>query len=262
MSVPGPDLTSVTTLLCDADGTVLDSEGPAFAASVQVANRYLASIGSPDRYTAEELRRAATGLSFRATLTGLARSGGVDVTTPTFGAEAERWVAEENAAVTEHLAQALQPDESVLAPLRRLGTRHALAIVSSSTLTRIDASLTSSGLADMFPAESRYSAQDSLPVPTSKPDPAVYLLAVERLGLRPGSALAVEDAVPGAGSAVAAGLPTVGMLCFVPRDEREQRVSDLRAAGVSLLVEDWSDLERRLARPGPTPHHHTPRRAP
>jgi beta-phosphoglucomutase-like phosphatase (HAD superfamily) len=82
MSVPGPDLTSVTTLLCDADGTVLDSEGPAFAASVQVANRYLASIGSPDRYTAEELRRAATGLSFRATLTGLARSGGVDVTTP------------------------------------------------------------------------------------------------------------------------------------------------------------------------------------
>lgn len=266
MRVPGPDLTSVTTVLCDADGTVFDSEGPAFEAAVVLANRYLVSLGSPDRYTAEELRRAATGLSFRVTLTGLARARGVDVTSPAFAAEVERWVAEENEAVSSHLAQALRPDESVRGPLRRLDASFALAIVTSSTLTRIDASLVSSGLAGLFPATERFSAQDSLPVPTSKPDPAVYLLAVDRLGLRPGEAVAVEDAVPGATSAVAAGLPTVGMLCFVPPDEREQRVADLRAAGVALLVDSWSELEQLLGRPASvptTPHTDpTPRRAP
>lgn len=269
MHVRGLDLTVVTTLLCDADGTLFDSEGPAFEASVLVANRYLDKLGSPDRYTAEELRRTATGLSFRATLTGLARSHGVDVDLAAFATELESWVAQENEAVTRHLAQVLRPDASVQEPLGRLASSFGLAVVTSSTLTRIEASLASSGLAEQLPSDQRYSAQDSLPVPTSKPDPAVYLLALERLGLDPSQALAVEDAVPGAQSAVAAGIATVGMLCFVPADERDQRVAELQATGVSALVDSWSELERLLApeprdpHPVPVPSTHTTlRRAP
>ncbi len=262
MRVPDHDLASVTTLLCDADGTLFDSEGPAFDASVLVANRYLEQIGSPDRYTADELRRTATGLSFRATLTGLARDRGVDVTSSAFAAEAETWVRRENEAVTRHLAGALQPDVSVQEPLRRLASRFDLAIVTSSTLTRIDASLASSSLAEPFPSAMRFSAQDSLPVPTSKPDPAVYRFAAQSLGLEPGRGLAIEDAVPGARSAVAAGLVTVGMLCFVPPAERDERIADLQAVGVSALVDSWSELEQLLDHPGPIPTNHTPRRAP
>lgn len=262
MRVPDLDLASVSTLLCDADGTLFDSEGPAFDASVLVANRYLERLGSPDRYTADELRRTATGLSFRATLTGLARDHGVDVTSSVFTAEAETWVAQENEAVTRHLAQVLQPDAAVQEPLRRLRSRFGLAIVTSSTLTRIDASLASSGLAEQFPPDLRFSAQDSLPVPTSKPDPAVYLFAAHDLGLEPGCGLAIEDAVPGARSAVAAGLVTVGMLCFVPPAERDERTADLQAAGVSALVDSWSELELLLDHPEPIPTTHTLRRAP
>ncbi|WP_375424907.1 HAD family hydrolase [uncultured Friedmanniella sp.] len=250
MRVPELDLTSVTTLLCDADGTLFDSEGPAFDASVLVANRYLERLGSPDRYTADELRRTATGLSFRATLTGLARDRGVDVESAGFAAEADGWVAQENEAVTSHLAQALRPDDAVRSPLRRLAVRFGLAVVTSSALTRIDASLTSSGLAGHFPDTERFSAQDSLPVPTSKPDPAVYLLALSRLGLEPDRGLALEDAVPGATSAVRAGLVTVGVLCFVPLEERDARAADLERAGVSALVDSWSELEQLL---DPTP---------
>jgi HAD superfamily hydrolase (TIGR01509 family) len=269
MHVPDLDLTPVTTLLCDADGTLFDSEGPAFEASVLVVNRYLEQIGSPDRYAAEELRRTATGLSFRATLTGLARSRGVDVDSAAFAAERESWVAQENEAVTQHLSQVLRPDASVAAPLQRLGSTFGLAVVTSSTLDRIDASLAGSGLTEQLPADRRYSAQDSLPVPTSKPDPAVYLLALERLGLEPHQALALEDAVPGAQSAVAAKIPTIGMLCFVPADERDQRIADLRAAGVSALVDSWSELELLLTRSSGERHpvsvptaHTTLRRAP
>ena len=242
------DLASVTTLLCDADGTVFDSEEPAFDASAAVTNRVLQALGVPRRYTAEQLRLGATGKSFRAGLTELVASHGVDVTTSGYAADLDGWVAEENEVVTRHLAGVLRPDPTVREPLRELTSTTALALVTSSTLPRIDACLRSTDLADLFPPERRFSAQDSLPEPTSKPDPAVYLLAVRRLGLDPGSALAVEDAIAGAQSAVAAGLRTVGMLCFVPPAERSQRIEDLRRVGVDALVDSWAELAALLHR--------------
>ena len=45
------DLTSVSTLLCDADGTLFASEEPAFDASVTVTNRALESFGAAERFT-------------------------------------------------------------------------------------------------------------------------------------------------------------------------------------------------------------------
>lgn len=244
------DLRSVNTLLCDADGTLFASEEPAFAASVAVTNRVLGLLGSQQRFTGEQLRLAANGQSFRLTLTDLARAHGVEVAAEPFTSDLEVWVGEENQVVTSHLAEVLRPDGSVAEPLRRLAGEFELAVVTSSALSRIDASLLSSGLADLFPVERRFSAQDSLPVPTSKPDPAVYLLAVRQLGLAPGAALGVEDAVPGAQSAVAAGIFTVGMLCFVPPAERAQRVADLRRVGVHALVDSWAELAD-LLRPEP-----------
>ena len=251
MPLPEHDLSAVRTLLCDADGTLFASEEPAFEASVPVTNAYLERIGAPERYTGEQLRLAANGKSFRLTLTELARTHGVPTGSASFARDLEGWVAQENEAVTRHLAAVLRPDDSVGGPLRALQAQFGLALVSSSALTRIDASLRSAGLADLFPTARRFSAQDSLPTPTSKPDPAVYLLAVQQLGLPPGSALAVEDAVPGAQSAVAAGLYTVGMLCFVPPPERAQRVLELQRAGVHALVDTWAELADLLQRSRP-----------
>jgi beta-phosphoglucomutase-like phosphatase (HAD superfamily) len=242
MPLPDLDLRTVSTLLCDADGTLFASEEPAFEASVRVTNSCLERWGAAERFTAEQLRLAANGQSFRLTLTGLARAHGLPVQSAAFARDLETWVAEENGIVTRHLAAVLQPDETVRGPLVELQRTFGLALVSSSALTRIDASLQSTGLDDLFPVDRRFSAQDSLPVPTSKPDPAVYQLALGQLRLAPRGAVAVEDAVPGARSAVAAGLYTVGMLCFVPPAERAQRVLDLQRAGVSALVDSWTEL--------------------
>lgn len=236
----------VSVLLCDADGTLFPSEEPAFDASAPVVNAALAGWGVLARYSAHELRLAANGLAFRASLTALARAHGVDVTTARFLDDLERWVLQENAAVTAHLAAVLRPDPAVRDPLTALAPDTVLAVVSSSRTTRVDACLESAGLAGLFPRERRFSAQDSLPTPTSKPDPAVYRLAVEELGVDPGHALAVEDAVPGARSAVGAGLRCVGMLCFVPPAERDQRVADLERAGVQGFVDSWSELAVQL----------------
>jgi HAD superfamily hydrolase (TIGR01509 family) len=240
------DLGVVTTLLCDGDGTLFPSEEPAFDASVTVTNRCLDVLGIPERFSADHLRRTTTGKNFRTTLTDIARTHGVLVDRPAFTADLERWVAEENRAVIDHLAQVLQPDPEVGRVLRSVAGRTRLALVTSSALRRADACLRSTGLADLFPVENRFSAQDSLVPPTSKPDPAVYAYAGRMLDVTEGSALAIEDAVPGAQSAVAAGFPTLGFLGYVPVDERAERAAQLRSAGVFGVVDSWREVEQLL----------------
>ena len=233
-----PELGRVRTLLLDADGNLFPSEEPAFEASTVVTNRLLERLGSSRRYAADELRRVAVGQNFRSIATALAAEADVAL-----DAELERWVAEEREAVVAHLAEVLAPDSRVIEPLERLAGRFALAVVSSSALVRLDACFEATGLTGLLPAGVRFSAEDSLPEPTSKPDPAVYALAGQRLGVAGDEALAIEDAASGVRSAVAAGFPVVGNLLFVAPDEREARAAALADAGALALVGSWRELE-------------------
>jgi HAD superfamily hydrolase (TIGR01509 family) len=233
-----PALAAVTTLLCDADGNLFPSEEPAFDASVGVTNRFLAGIGSDRRYTVDRLRRESLGRNFRSLAASLASDHGVPVSPE----DLQAWVDEENAVVTRHLAAVLLPDAAATAALRELAGDYRLAVVSSSALARLDACFSATGLDELFPADRRFSAQDSLPVPTSKPDPAVYLHALRRLDLRAEEAVAVEDAVAGVASAVGAGIATIGNVVHVPAAERAAREEELRAAGATAVVGDWRGL--------------------
>ncbi|WNG88061.1 HAD family phosphatase [Mycobacterium sp. ITM-2016-00317] len=237
------DVAAVRVILCDADGNLFPSEEPAFEASVGVTNRYLSQIGVTRRYTAEELRISSTGKNFRTTAVDLALEWGAELLTP---AELERWVQQERREVTAHLGSVLQPDRGVLDPLALLSLKYELAAVSSSALGRLKACFTAATLDDLIPERSRFSAEDSLPVPTSKPDPAVYRFAIDALGITSAQAVAVEDSVPGVASAVAAGVPTIGNVMFVPADERERRCDELAAAGACILVDSWHDVATLL----------------
>ncbi|WP_369251981.1 HAD family hydrolase [Geodermatophilus amargosae] len=235
-ALPRDVVAGLTHLLCDADGNLFPSEEPAFVASAEVTNRFLAELGDPRRYTPEELRLATTGMNFRTTSTRLAAEAGrpeVDV---------EPWVAEEKRAVTAHLGGHLRPHEPTTAALTALAAHLRPAAVSSSALARLAACFTATGLDELIPPDVRFSAEDSLPVPTSKPDPAVYLYACAQLGIAPAAGLAVEDSVPGALSAVRAGCPTVGNLLFVQPAERTDREAALREAGVLTVVSSWQEL--------------------
>jgi beta-phosphoglucomutase-like phosphatase (HAD superfamily) len=232
-------------LLLDADGNLFPSEEPAFVASADVTNRFLASLGVPARYTAQHLLATTTGKNFRTTAVDLARANGVamegDDAALTPGM-LDDWVTEEKKVVSEYLGQVLRPDPAVLGPLRRLAERYELAAVSSSALSRLDECFRATGLAELLPPQRRYSAEDSLPRPTSKPDPAVYQHALRQLGVSPQQAVAVEDSLAGAQSAVAAGIATVGNLVFVPPAERDTRRAGLLGAGVITVIESWHEL--------------------
>ena len=144
--------------------------------------------------------------------------------------------------MTRHLGLVLRPDPEVVEPLRHLGARYALAAVSSSASARLAACFAATGLDELLPPDRRYSAEDSLTVPTSKPDPAIYLHACEELGIRPDQAVAVEDSPVGAESAVRAGIPTIGNLQFVHAAERGERERALLAIGVDAIVTTWADV--------------------
>jgi HAD superfamily hydrolase (TIGR01509 family) len=73
-------------------------------------------------------------------------------------------------------------------------------------------------------------------VPAKKPDPAIYLLAIEELGLDPSDTLVIEDSRNGLLSAVGAGLPCLVTVNGYTRDE------DFREA--ALVVSELGDPGR------------------
>jgi beta-phosphoglucomutase-like phosphatase (HAD superfamily) len=257
------DPAPITTLLCDADDNLFPSERPAFAASTEVTNRLLARFGVTAPLSAEELRKRAIGKNFRTTAVDLAvqcevlieqtlAQGRPDARVASdsdvanghalCAGELEQWVLQEREQVTAHLAATLRPDPQVLAPLRDLASQYALTAVSSSASKRLHACFTATGLDPLIPPAVRFSAEDSLPVPTSKPDPAVYLHAGEVLGIEARQGLAIEDSVAGVTSAVAAGYATVGNVIFVPPDERDCRRAELIDAGAVAITDSWRAL--------------------
>jgi HAD superfamily hydrolase (TIGR01509 family) len=261
------DPAPITTLLCDADDNLFPSEKPAFAASVEVINQLLTRFGVPAPFTAEELRKQAVGKNFRSTAVDLAVRSGVpiegtladgrpealvasdsDVATgrALCADELEQWVRQEREQVTAHLAATLRPDPEVLGPLQALASRYALAAVSSSAGQRLNACFAATDLDPLIPAALRFSAEDSLPVPTSKPNPAVYLHTGQVMDIDTHHGLAIEDSVAGVTSAVAAGYLTVGNVMFVPADERQSRSAELIDAGAIAIIDSWRALADAL----------------
>jgi HAD superfamily hydrolase (TIGR01509 family) len=97
--------------------------------------------------------------------------------------------------------------------VERLRDRVPLALASNSSRNLVDTALLTAGLTDAFDAI--VTADD---VRHPKPAPDLYLLACERLGVRPGEALALEDTATGIAAAKAAGLTCIAVPQFAETD--------------------------------------------
>jgi HAD superfamily hydrolase (TIGR01509 family) len=123
----------------------------------------------------------------------------------------------------------------------RLGVR--LAVASSSPRAWVRGHLARSGCVEAFEV---LAYGDEVAAP--KPDPAVYLLALERLGLPGGRAVAVEDTPHGVAAAKAAGLRCVA----VPNRYVERgRFSAADVVLDSAAHMTFPELLRRLGCPRP-----------
>jgi HAD superfamily hydrolase (TIGR01509 family) len=105
-----------------------------------------------------------------------------------------------------------------------------LAVASSSQRLWIETTLRSLGLNAAFSVV--VSADD---VERGKPDPAIYRLAAERLGVAATDCLAIEDSPSGVVSARAAGMTVLGV--------RTLYTAHLHLDGAERIVDSLSELD-------------------
>ncbi|HEX5198649.1 HAD family hydrolase [Paractinoplanes rhizophilus] len=149
-------------------------------------------------------------------------------------------------AYRAELNAALQPAPGIVDWLDRaaeLGLR--LAVSSSSPLFHVGAMLDQVGLRARF--EVLATGEE---VAAHKPDPAVYLLALERLGLQGPDAVAFEDSAHGMAAAHAAGLRCVAVPNPHADHARFAAADLLLASAAELSLDEVLDaLGRRTDRP-------------
>jgi HAD superfamily hydrolase (TIGR01509 family) len=229
--------------LFDCDNTLVLSEDLAFEACAELANEVLEKNGKLERYTGPALLKDFVGMNFRGMLTKLCEKFNISLTP----AELDDYVDRELGKVIETLEKKAQPCPGVMEELNGLHElqKYKLAVVSSSALSRVQASIKKVGMEKYFKPNWVYSAATSLPKPTSKPDPAVYLYAMEQIGVKPEECVAIEDSRSGATAAMRAKIPLIGYVGPYDEEERENMVKILRdECGAKAIMYHWSEFPK------------------
>lgn len=203
------------TLLFDMDGTLVHTDPLHFAAFQTV----LAPHGL-------ELDWA----TYRAFIMGKSNESIAARLLPNVPADQHAVLMDRKEAEYRLLAQKLEPAAGLMELLDWAGTAGiALAVVTSAPRASADHVLEALNIRSRFKAV--ITRND---VEKAKPHPMPYLQALEAVGGEASRSVAFEDSSAGVSSAVAAGLPVVGLTELI--DE-----NDLRGHGASLLVEDYRD---------------------
>lgn len=236
-------------LLFDCDNTLVQTEALAFAGCASLVNEILASHGLSYRYSGQEMQRNFVGMNFRALISSLASIHGFTLSHN----EIETYSQRELQTIISMIRARAEPcvnANDVLQRLQQQSAKYGMAVVSSSALSRVRASLKKAGQEAFFDEDKIFSAATSLPVPTSKPDPAIYLYACEQLAVQPNECLAVEDSKSGATAAMRAGIPVLGYVGAY-EDEKEKMEIDImlrRDCKAKEVMWDWKDFEAILAK--------------
>ena len=191
-----PESAPLQGVIFDMDGLLADTESVSFRATVALLEREygVRDAGADDRWFA-----AIVGMSGRESWPLIAGHFALPVELPrdlpqlnaTYGAYHE-----------EALAAGVEPmpgAPELVRACRAAGLR--LGLASSSRLAHIELVLAALGLRPFF--DTLTSGQE---VPASKPDPAIYRLALARLGVPAAGCVAIEDSGPGVAAAARAGL--------------------------------------------------------
>jgi beta-phosphoglucomutase-like phosphatase (HAD superfamily) len=234
----------ITTLLFDCDNTLVLSEELAFEACADLINQICKERNVEIRFTGETLIQEFVGQNFRGMLTSLQKKYNIEIDPESM----EKYVLAEEDAVIAKLKAALRPCPGVDEQLEKLSSsgKYTMSVVSSSALRRVRASIEKVGQDKFFPGDVVFSAATSLEKPTSKPDPAVYLHALQKLGKSASEAIAIEDSKSGTLSGTRAGIKVVGYVGPYADDKKAEMEKVLRDAGAVVIMQDWSEFPAAL----------------
>ncbi|KAH7212100.1 HAD-like domain-containing protein [Fusarium oxysporum] len=216
------NLMKITTLLLDCDNTLVQPESIAFEASADLTNEILAARKVDLSFTGSYLQLEFVGQNFQNMF---------NVSCNISDKELEHYVSMEDDRVISKLMQNLELCDGANAELERLKGHYRLAVVSSSALRHVRASFDEAGQANFFDPSDVFSAADSLPVPTSKPDPAVNLHVLKVMGKSASECVA------------RAGIITVGYTgaCEMP-EEADALCIVLGNAGCHFVMSSWDEF--------------------
>jgi HAD superfamily hydrolase (TIGR01509 family) len=203
----------------DMDGVIVDSEPLHSRVKLATFRHYGIAFAEP------ELEKYM-GRTTRALFQDAVRTAGrTDI-------DVEEMIAYKHALYLDILRHddAVQPVAGIMSLCRELAACHIpAALASSAARIVIEALLKKFGLADYF--QSVLSGAD---LPKGKPDPAVYLLSAERLGVNPADCVVLEDAASGVAAAKAAGMyciayhnPHSGQQDLARADEIVESIKDI-----------------------------------
>lgn len=218
-----PPLNTFEAVIFDLDGTLYDSMGM----WGQIDIDYLARFGL-DR--PENLQAELEGLSFQETSCFFKERFGIPDDPETIQADWLKMAAE---AYNGKLP--LKPGaEEFLKYLKEAGIPAAIA--SSNHYDLIEESLQARGLAPYISA--LITCDD---VKANKPDPAVYLTAADKLGVKPEKCLVFEDIVPGILAGKRAGMTVCAVDDAYSRGTQEEKI-----ALADAFITDYRELLRAV----------------
>lgn len=241
-----PPPPQITTLLFDCDNTLVLSEELAFEACADLINEICQGRKINEVFTGEKLIKEFVGQNFRGMMLGLQKLYGFEMEPD----ELETYVRREEDAVIAKLNQSLRPCPGVDRQLENLAAegKYKFAVVSSSAKRRVLASVVKANQDRFFPEEDIFSAATSLPKPTSKPDPAIYLHALEKLGKKAEESVAIEDSKSGTLSGTRAGIKVIGYVGPYADDKKAEMEKTLRDAGAVVIMQEWDEFPETLAK--------------
>lgn len=182
----------VKAVIWDIDGTLIDSEPLHLDALLGVCDSHCVDISdlSDDHFV---------GVNLHGVWKALHKRFPVYLTM-------ETWVSELNSIYATGAAKLMQIPDAVIVIQSLAGAGIRQAAASNSNRAVVDTNLATLGVTDVL--EFSLSLDD---VANGKPSPELYLSALERLGLNPDQAIAIEDSKTGVTSAKAAGLKVLGL---------------------------------------------------
>ena len=164
--------------------------------------------------------------------------------------EFDAYVEREMGKVIENIERAGNECPGATAVVDRLykGGQYEMAIVSSSALPRVYASIDKVGQDKYFPRHKVFSAASSLNPPTSKPNPAIYLHALEKLGYKAEECMAIEDSKSGATAAKNAKIPLLGYVGPYYEEGGPEKVKQMEKlmteeCGALAVMHDWKEFD-------------------
>lgn len=211
-----------------------------------MANEILEANNIADRYTGDQLIKDFVGQNFRGMMGSIQEK--YNFTIPSD--KLEGYVTKEEDKVIAKLEAKAKPCVGASEALERLSEtkKYGFAVVSSSALRRVLASIKKVDQYKYFDEERVFSAATSLPEPTSKPNPAIYLHALEKVGKTATETVAVEDSKSGALSAVRAGIPVIAYVgSYIGEETQKQMATALTEFGAKTVMYHWSEFEKCLA---------------